>query len=87
MENRDIPGNPIPEAGRTTSFVVRLWLEPSSQGTEWRGHVTHVQDQTETYFRDFRVLLDFLNSHAGARAPLLVEGGRPDQGSGGGKLP
>ena len=59
--------------GQSTSFVIRLWLEHSPEGGEWRGHVVHVQDQSEAYFRDFSVMLEFLGRHAGVNVPLKSE--------------
>ncbi|MBI4339433.1 MAG: hypothetical protein HY680_05720 [Chloroflexi bacterium] len=82
MQEQETPVGPAMSLpGQPTSFVIRLWLEHSPQGAEWRGHVTHVQDQAEAYFRDFSVLLDFLGRHSGARVPLQPGGARADLAS------
>lgn len=38
---------------RTHSFVVRIWLEeePGEKGGQWRGHITHVEDEDRRYLR------------------------------------
>ena len=75
MEQREgILSNVGTSAGQPASFVIRLWLEQSPEGVEWRGHVTHVQGQSEAYFRDFRMLLEFLLRHGGVEVPLRAGG-------------
>ncbi len=63
----------MPEAGRSVSFVIRLWEEPAPGKPEWRGHVRHVQGEAEAYFRDFSGLVEFLRQHAGVEVPLSVK--------------
>ena len=63
----------IPSTSKNTlSFVIRLWLERDASNPEWRGHVVNVQNQEEAYFRDFNLLLNFLNRHANLEIPLRV---------------
>ncbi len=52
------------------SFVIRLWLEPGDGERQWRGHVRHVQGQSEMYFRDFQELQEFLKRHSGVSISL-----------------
>lgn len=40
---------------RTHSFVVRIWLEEEpgeSEGGLWRGHITHVEEETQQYLHN-----------------------------------
>jgi hypothetical protein len=42
------------------SFVIRIWLEPSTGQPEWRGWIRHVQTDEKLYFRDPQTILPFL---------------------------
>ena len=55
------------------SFVARLWLEDGNEGGRtWRGHVRHVQGETEEYFQDLLELRDFLGRVSGMEGPPLT---------------
>ena len=46
---------------RSELFTVRLWREDQGEGrVEWRGKVQHVLSGETRYFRDWQVLLAFL---------------------------
>ena len=48
---------------RSASFVVRIWRERSENAdaeVEWRGSVECVRSSTKVYFRELRVIEDFL---------------------------
>jgi hypothetical protein len=46
---------------RSELFTVRLWWEDRGKGcVEWRGKVQHALSGETRYFRDWQVLLDFL---------------------------
>ncbi len=55
---------------QSVSFVIRLWLEPGDGQPQWRGHIRHVQGQSELYFSDFQALLEFLKRHSGVSINL-----------------
>ena len=55
------------------SFVARIWLEPGQNGDPiWRGHVRHVQDEQETYFKCMEELSGFLEQVSGVSGPKLI---------------
>lgn len=60
-----------PDRGRTTSFVMTLWLEPprTSDRAEWRWRVTHIQTGEQRYFRRLGDVLTYVSSSSGAPAP------------------
>jgi hypothetical protein len=40
---------------KTHSFVIKIWIEGSSEGyppTSWRGHITHVPSGERRYLKD-----------------------------------
>lgn len=42
-------------------FVLHVWLEERGDGnTEWRGEIEHVLTLEKRYFREWQVLLDFV---------------------------
>jgi hypothetical protein len=48
---------------RTHSFIVKVWLEEAAgktDGSTWRGHVTHVQSGTRRYFDHLGFIADFV---------------------------
>ncbi len=46
---------------RSELFTVRVWREDLGEGhIEWRGQVQHVLSGETRFFRDWHVLLDFL---------------------------
>jgi hypothetical protein len=48
---------------RTHLFVLRLWLEDLGGGQqEWRGHIQHVRNREMQYFRDLKLLLEFVQA-------------------------
>ena len=49
----------------TTSFFVRLWLEPNAKAGQWRGQVRHVQSGEVAYFVNVQDLLAFVATHGG----------------------
>ncbi len=51
---------PSEQRYRSELFTVRLWRERLDDHWEWRGKVQHVVTGEIRYFRDWRVLLDFL---------------------------
>ena len=64
----------VPEEKLTenTSFVLRLWLEPSGgQTPEWRWRVHHVQSGEERLFRNLANVLDFVSECAKVVPPEL----------------
>lgn len=55
------------------SFVVRLWLEPGSEGERrWRGHIQHVQSGKDLYFYDLRRMMEFLAEVGGVAFPYSL---------------
>ena len=55
------------------SFVLRLWLEPTSEDSpEWRWQVQHVQSGEQRYFRSLTDILDFISERAGVEPPTIV---------------
>lgn len=45
------------------SFIVKIWLEESAEGTEqaaWRGHITHVPSGERRYLRDLDEIAAFI---------------------------
>jgi len=68
-------------SAQIVSFVIHLWLEPHADGSEWRGHVRHVQGQAEAYFRDLPALMAFLGTYSEVRfdgAPTMRAGCTPE---------
>ncbi|MFQ5757547.1 MAG: hypothetical protein ACE5H7_15835 [Acidiferrobacterales bacterium] len=52
------------------SFVVRIWLEYGQAGEPiWRGHIRHVQDDREAYFKDLQEMREFLEEVSGVCGP------------------
>ncbi len=48
----------------THSFVVKIWLEETDEGSDsslWRGHVTHVPSRQRRYVEDLRGISDFIS--------------------------
>jgi hypothetical protein len=61
MPNRLNAASPRKFHTRSELFNVRVWREDLGAGRiEWRGKVEHVLSGETRYFRDWRVLLDFL---------------------------
>jgi len=53
--------SPRESHSRSELFTVRLWREDQGEGrVEWRGKVRHVLSGQTRYFRDWQVLLAFL---------------------------
>lgn len=52
------------------SFVLRLWLEPTSrESSEWRWRVYHVQSGEERYCRTLADVLEFVEGCANVAPP------------------
>lgn len=52
------------------SFVARIWLEVRENGDPlWRGHIRHVQNGREAYFKDLREMSEFLEKVSGVSGP------------------
>lgn len=60
-----------PDRGRTTSFVMTLWLEPqqASGEPEWRWRVTQVRTGEQRYFHRLADVLAYVSINAGVPAP------------------
>jgi hypothetical protein len=64
-------------------FTVRLWPEIiDDEHFEWRGRVCHVVTQEEHYFRDWAMLMHFLQemlppAPSGLQPPPAQEGNSP----------
>lgn len=60
----------------THSFIVKLWLEQSPDGTHgavWRGHITHVPSGARAYLDDLDSIIVFMLPYLrslGVRPPL-----------------
>jgi hypothetical protein len=52
---------------RNHSFVVRIWREGEA-ASDWRGWVQHAGTGEETYVRDLKELLAFIERRAGQLA-------------------
>jgi hypothetical protein len=54
----------------TQSFIVKVWIEESSDGTTiaWHGHITHVSDGERRYVKSLMEVRDFI-------VPYLVDMG------------
>jgi hypothetical protein len=51
---------------RSASFIVRVWREQGdhdSAASEWRGSIEHVGSTDKVFFRDLRVIVNFLKEH------------------------
>jgi len=45
----------------TTSFILRLWVEPMQSGeSQWRGQIEHVETGEKTHFQVPAALVGFL---------------------------
>lgn len=64
---------------QTTSFIVRLWLEPASEEGEqqpcWRGHIRHVQTGEALYFHDLHQMIRFVEERSDPHLPPLIRTG------------
>jgi hypothetical protein len=59
------------ETHRSQLFTLRLWPESLGDGqVEWRGHVQHLISGETRYFREWGVLVEFLQ----AMLPQLRDG-------------
>lgn len=58
-------------AGRTASFVLRIWWEEGDAQPIWRGWTQHAASGDSRYFQTIAELLHFLEQHAGN---LVTEG-------------
>lgn len=60
-----------PDRGRTTSFVMTLWLESrqASGEPEWRWRVTQVRTGEQRHFRRLADVLAYVSINAGVPAP------------------
>jgi hypothetical protein len=48
------------------SFIVRMWVNDSTQGAEhpdWRGYVTHVPSGDRRYFKTLEELCIYIQNH------------------------
>lgn len=60
------------------SFVLRLWLEPSSEhNPDWRWKVHHVQSGEERYFRNLANVLEFVSDCANVVPPRIPPADEP----------
>jgi len=53
-----------PVESTTESFIVKIWLEESDQGTggeKWRGHITHVPTGRRRYVEDIESISSFIS--------------------------
>jgi hypothetical protein len=51
-----------PKRPRSTLFTVRVWMEPMQGDAEWRGKVHHLHSGEARYFRDWRMLVEFIEA-------------------------
>ena len=59
------------------SFVLRLWLEPTTKGSpDWRWKAHHVQTGEERYFSHLADVLDFVAACSQAPPPVLSDAGK-----------
>ncbi len=57
-----------PDDDAAASFVVRIWMERTTNGEPaWRGHIRHVQGESECYFRDLGEMRGFVERLSGVR--------------------
>jgi hypothetical protein len=50
----------------TQSFIVKVWVEDSAEGTSrgvWHGHITHVASGKRHYLKDLNEIRDFITPH------------------------
>jgi len=79
MKNRS--GKNLAE-GRYCSFIVKLWVEETTNGTEhgvWRGHITHVPSGNRKYVKDLDSITRFIAPYIeemGVRADSRLAPGR-----------
>ena len=53
----------------TTSFILRLWVEPmQSSESQWRGQIEHVDSGEKTHFQLPAALVEFLVANLPAAA-------------------
>src|SRR5262249_60690762 len=67
--------SPEPDLDSVISFILKIWLEeaPSgSEGTRWRGRITHVPSGAERYVTDLEEMAAFIVPY------LVARGGRPN---------
>lgn len=61
------------------SFIVKVWLEESTEGdgrVVWRGHVTHVPGSERRYLKELDDIGDFITPYLEAGGVRLKRRGR-----------
>ncbi len=56
----------VPLESAVHSFILRIWLEESTEKTgqlKWRGHITHVPSEERRYFEDLNAIKTFISPY------------------------